>query len=195
MAEQYIFNVDQFKTALVGGGYRPNQFAVVMTFPSYVTVGAAATLQSAFLIQTAALPESEMGVATVQYRGRAVHFAGDRVFNPWNITVLNDSTFVMRNAFEQWMNGMGGLTTSNGKTNPGEYQTDMQIVALDRNNFPLKSYTLQGAFPFAVSDVPLAMGDNDTISSFTVGIRYQNFVSNFDTALSVVNAVNGIFRR
>lgn len=190
MAERSIFNVDQFKAAMVGGGARANQFFVALNFPSYVTAGIGATAQAAFLVNAATLPGSIVNPTIVPYRGREVKFAGERVFQPWTITVLNDVSFNIRNRLEQWMNGMNGLVNNNGRTNPREYQTNLTVTQLDRNNNPLKIYTLASAFPVDLGDIQLNYGDNDTVETYTVTFQYQHYTTSFDDALSIGNVAN-----
>ena len=190
MAERSIFNVDQFKAAMIGGGARANQFFVALSFPTYVTLGGAATAQAAFLVNAAALPGSIVQPTIVPYRGREVKFAGERIFQPWTITVMNDVSFNIRNSLERWMAGINGLQDNTGRTNPRDYQTNLTVTQLDRNNNPLKIYTLASAFPVDLSVITLNYGDNDTIEQYTVTFQYQHYTTSFDTALSVGNVVN-----
>jgi len=171
------FNAEQFKAALVNGGARPNQFAVQLSFPTYVAGAANAVRRAPFLVTIAELPGQTVNPAIVQYRGREVKFAGDRVFAPWTITVLNDADMSIRTSIEQWMNGMDDLVFKVGRLNPIEYQKPVDIFQLDRNGNILKSYQLQNAFPIDLSPVGLDFGVNDTISSFTVTWQYQQFVA------------------
>lgn len=171
-----IFNVDTFKRSLTNGGARPNQFQVVLTFPAYVTEPRALS-RAPFLVSVAELPGQTVNPAIVQYRGREVKFAGDRVYAPWTITVLNDSDFSVRRAIEQWMNGMDNLVTKVGTLDPATYQSTMNVSQLDRNGNILKTYNLNSAFPVDMSPVALDFGANDQISTFTVTFQYQDFVT------------------
>ena len=83
------FNVERFKSALTNGGARPNQFAVQLSFPTYVASQSLAVARAPFLVSVAELPGQTVNPAIVQYRGREVKFVGDRVYAPWTITVLN----------------------------------------------------------------------------------------------------------
>lgn len=192
MAERSIFSVDQFKASLLGGGARANQFFVALTFPGYVSLGSLATAQGAFLVNSAALPGSIVNPTIVPYRGREVKFAGERIFQPWTITVYNDVTFNIRNKLEQWMAGMNALETGSGKINPREYQSEIFVTQLDRNNQPLKVYQLAGAFPVDLGDIQLNYGDNDTIETYTVTFQYQHYTTKFDSLLSLANAATSI---
>jgi hypothetical protein len=169
------FDVYQFKSKLTGGGARPNQFQIRLGFPNYVALGRTAKELGAYMINVAEMPGETIGVAPVFYRGREVKFAGDRVFAPWTISVLNDTGFVVRNALEQWMNGMEDLQLKDGILRPDQYQSDQEIFQLDRNGGILKAYKLIQAFPVDISPIALDFGANDTISSFTVTWQYQAF--------------------
>lgn len=172
-----IFNVETFKASLTNGGARPNQFMVQMSFPTYVTTAATAVARAPFLVNIAELPGQTVNPAIVQYRGREVKFAGDRIFAPWTITVLNDSDFSIRNSLEEWMNGMDDYVAKVGRLSPYEYQRDLQVFQLDRNGNRLKSYNLTNAFPIEVSPVALDFGANDQISQFTCTFQYQHFTT------------------
>lgn len=170
-----VFNVERFKSALVNGGARPNQFAVQIAFPSYVSQATRTAGESPYLVNIAELPGQVVNPAIVLYRGREVKFAGDRIYAPWTTTILNDTNFTMRNGIEQWMAGMEDLQTKVGRLTPSAYQRNIEIYQLDRNGNVLKQYTLLDAFPVDLSPVGLDFGANDTISSFTCTWQYQSF--------------------
>jgi hypothetical protein len=115
--------------------------------------------------------------AIVFYRGREVKFAGDRIYAPWTITVLNDSEMLVRKAVEEWMNGMDDLVAKIGRLVPSEYQTNLEVFQLDRNGNEKKKYTLRDAFPIDVSPVGLDFGANDTISTFSITWQYQDYLT------------------
>jgi hypothetical protein len=188
------FNVERFKSALTNGGARPNQFAVQLSFPTYVTGGTLAVARAPFLVSVAELPGQTVNPAIVQYRGREVKFVGDRVYAPYTITVLNDAEMSIRTAMEQWMGGMEDYASKFGRLQPSEYQRDMQVFQLDRNGNALKSYNIVNAFPVDLSPVGLDFGANDQISSFTVTFQYQHFTTSNNPLGSIVN-FGGIFNR
>lgn len=169
-----VFNVNGFKTALVNGGARPNQFQVILTGPP----GSPGLIDpdSPYLISVAELPGQTINPAIVQYRGREVKFAGDRVYAPWTITVLNDTDFKLRKGIERWMDFIEGYTTKVGQLDPGLYQADFTVEQLDRNGEVLKRYRLESAFPVDLSPIALDFGANDQISTFTCTWQYQAFV-------------------
>ena len=173
------FNVERFKSSLTSGGARPNQFMVQLSFPTYVAGAQLAVARAPFLVSVAELPGQTVNPAIVQYRGREVKFAGDRIYAPFTITVLNDAEMSIRSAMEQWMGGIEDYIDKLGRMTPSEYQRDMQVYQLDRNGNTLKEYKIANAFPVDLSPVSLDFGANDQISTFTVTFQYQHFtVSN-----------------
>lgn len=185
-----VFNVERFKSALTNGGLRPNQFAVQLSFPTYVAGGSQAVAKSPFLVNIAEMPGSTINPATVLYRGREVLFSGDRTFAPWTFTALNDTQMTIRNAIESWMIGMEDLQTKRGRLFSAEYQRNIDIFQLDRNGMVLKSYVLRDAFPIDLSPVGLDFSANDQISTFQCTWRYQSFATN-NTASGMVGQVLG----
>lgn len=186
------FNVERFKSALTNGGARPNQFAVQLSFPTYVSGQSIAVARAPFLVNIAELPGQTVNPAIVQYRGREVKFTGDRIFAPWTITVLNDAEMSIRNAVEQWMNGMEDSAAKFGRLQPSEYQRDLDVLQLDRNGNILKSYKLVNAFPVDLSPVALDFGANDQISQFTVTFQYQHFTTSSNPLGGIID-FGGIF--
>ena len=173
-------NINDFKAKLAGGGARPNQFKVTMPFPGYAQVGGEIE-ELAFLCKITQLPAMSVAPITVPFRGRQIKIAGDRTFADWTITVINDTNFKLRNAFERWSNGINNMTDGEGLTNPADYQVDAFVDQLDRNGATLKSYTLRGAYPMEVAAIELDYGNNDTIEEFQVTFNYQYFESNTTT--------------
>ena len=78
----------------------------------------------------------------IQFRGRQLYLVGDREFETWTTTVLNDTDFAIRNGIERWMNGINDLQTNTGVTNVTEYTADMVVQQLDRDDVVLKQYVL-----------------------------------------------------
>ena len=173
-------NINDFKSRLAGGGARANQFKVTLPFPGYASVGGE-TSDLAFLCSATALPGQTVGQVAIPFRGRVLNIAGDRTFEPWTITVLNDTDFKLYRAFERWMNGINNMTDNEGIANPADYQVDGFVDHLDRNGSTLKSYTYRGLYPEVLANIPLSYGTNDQIESFDVTFRYQYFETDTTT--------------
>lgn len=187
-----------FKNRLLGGGARSNLFECELSFPTNALMTGAspvnetdALTDSRFLITAAALPASNLTTIPVPFRGRTLKIAGDRSFDPWTITVLNDTTFRLRNAFEKWSNYINRFDDNSGVITPASYQREIVVHQLSRgiattspssdDTAPstgapipiLKSYKLYGCYPSSVSEIPLSYDVSDTIESFTVTFEVQ----------------------
>lgn len=167
-------NITEFKARLGAGGARPNQFRVLLGFPSYVT---GVDVSNSILVTGAAVPASTVNPAIIQYRGREVKLAGERIFDPWTITIVNDSGQSLRRPFEQWMEGMNGTADNTGLIRPSDYQADITVQHLDRNDEVLRggTYVLRDAFPIQMSEIALQYAQNDIIEEFTVTFQYAHY--------------------
>jgi hypothetical protein len=173
-------NINEFKSRLSGGGARANQFKVTMVWPGYAAVGGE-TSDMSYLCTATALPGQNLGTVSVPFRGRVLNLAGDRTFNPWSVTVLNDTDFKIYRAFERWFNGMNNMTDNEGLTNPNDYQVDGFVDHLDRDGNSIKQYQLRGCFPTSLDGIALSYGTNDAVEDFGVTLAYQYFETDTTT--------------
>ncbi len=182
--------ISQFKGQLAGGGVRPNLFEVTLNFPngsgqslSFMTNDTQPTSAEQkistsgvadkipFLVKSAALPASNISPVEVPFRGRVLKVAGERTFDTWTVTVLNDTDFRIRTAMEQWMNGISRLTNGSGEVNPSDYTADANVDQLGRNGEIHRRYNFVGLFPTNISEIPLSFDTTDTIEEFTVELQ------------------------
>ena len=178
--------IDDFKANVSSDFARPNLFQVDLAFPSGIINNASLVNLGKFTVRAANLPSSQIGVIEVPFRGRVLKIAGDRTFEPWTITVQNDSNFALRNAFEIWASsiqaynenftsaaGLGDQDDSSG------YFADMSVHQLARDvkdgEKPkvLKSYRFYNVFPSNIAAIDLDFGNNDAIEEFTVELQTQ----------------------
>ena len=202
--------ISEFKTKLINGGARPNLFLVRLNFPTTlnqiaditpIDASTSITERAEFLVKTAQLPASTIGTIDVPFRGRMLKVAGDRTFEPWSVTVVNDGEFSIRKAFETWSRGINALTENvsqlgYGDDNPG-YCVDLEVFQLSRDsktpnktpqtiNSPgvdgmdvVRAYKFYDAWPSAISAIDLSYESNDQIEEFTVEFQYNYYeVSN-----------------
>jgi len=174
-------NIADFKAQLIGGGARPNQFMVNLQFPGYVALGAIAGLQGQFLCKATSLPASTLENIAMQYRGRAINIAGERTFEQWTVTIYNDTTFNIRNAFEVWSDGVQNNGTTLGRTNPRDYQVDMTVNQLDRSGAFVKTYHFVDAYPINISAIALDYETTNQIETFDVTFQYNYWTSDTTT--------------
>jgi hypothetical protein len=166
-----VRTISDFKSKLTGGGARPNLFEVVLAFPSAVAIDSDVLQKSRFLVKAAALPSSTIAPVDIPFRGRILKVAGDRTFETWTITVINDVDFSIRSAFEKWMNSINKMTDATGLTNPADYHKDAIVNQLDRDGSVLRAYKFWDIFPTNVSTIDLSYETTDTIQEFTVEMQ------------------------
>ena len=175
-------SIVDFRSKMTGGGARSNLFEVTIEYPELLGLstdsdGPKATGE--FLIKAAEIPASNLGNIPVPFRGRVLPVAGDRTFDPWTVTVINDETFIIRDAMEKWSNFINDLQTSQGEINPEEYQTAAFVKQLSREGGAnpgtidvLREYRFEGIYPNVVSSIPLDYGATDQIEEFQVTFNY-----------------------
>jgi len=148
-----------------------------------------------FLVKGAQLPGSNITPIEVPFRGRTLKIAGDRTFDTWTVTVINNSDFNLRDAFERWMSFIAKHDSTAGTSAPSSYQRDALVHQLGvpgiqsqtavynetstgdldfAENVPvLRSYKFFGVFPTAISPIDLSYDTTDTIEEFTVELQVQ----------------------
>lgn len=193
MTNQARFNdrtITNFRSRLVGGGTRANLFECEINLPSFVKdefddkIDLDEDLR--FMIKAAQLPGSTVGTIRVPFRGRALNIAGDRTYEPWTITIINDTNFRIRSAFEIWSNIINRNTDASGVITPSQYQKNMKVIQLGRgvegaSTIPerdatipvLRQYKFYGCWPSDLSPIDLSYDSTDTIEEYTVTLQYQ----------------------
>ena len=177
--------ISNFKSALIGGGARPNLFEVELTtLPAGIEWPAD---NFRYMCKASQLPASVIANIDIPFRGRIFKVAGDRTIEPWSITVINDEDFRIRNAMEQWMELIAKLDTNLGATLPESYMTNATVYQLGRGstkssttnegevNAVLKQYEFIDIFPINVSAIDLSYDSSDTVEEFTVDFAVQSY--------------------
>jgi|TARA_B100000508_G_scaffold106199_1_gene84326 hypothetical protein len=168
-------NIDDFKANLIGGGARANQFRVTVTPPSGIAIGLDVR-RASFLVRASILPASTLGEIEVPFRGRNIYVSGDRPApETWSTTFFNDTDFMVRNAMELWHNGINDFANNTGVIAPSDYQTDLFVEQLDRDDTVLKTYIFRNAYPLEIASIDLTAESADSIEEFEVTWRYQHF--------------------
>ena len=165
-------SIDNFKANLTGGGARANQFRVFFT-----SVGGIVQIpeKSLFLCKAASLPGQTVTEIPVPFRGRNLYLAGDREFETWETTVINDTDFNIRNAMERWLNAINDTVTNTGLSNVADYTADLTVEQLDRDDTVLKSYILRNCQPTGTGAIELSYETANAIEEFSVTWRYSHF--------------------
>ena len=176
--------ISQFKSALIGGGARPNLFEVELpAFPGGIDWDAD---NFRFMCKAAQMPAQNVASIDVPFRGRTFKVAGDRTIDTWTVTIINDEDFRLRNAFEAWSELIAKLDNNIGATDPSAYMVNAKVFQLGRGsvasskdnsgttNVVLKEYEFIDLWPTEVSTIDLSYDSTDAIEEFTVTFQVQS---------------------
>ena len=179
-------NVSEFLQK-IKQGVKPNMFVVDIQFPGTLAKGNSDKDLVNILCKSAALPASNLGVIEVPFRGRTVKISGDRTFDTWTATFVNDEDMRIRSFFEQWSAAInsheGNVSTLfRPETTGSGYMADLFVKQLEKdsttNGNVIREYKLHHAFPSSVSQIDLAYDSNDQVSEFTVEFQLSYWTAN-----------------
>ena len=168
--------IDDFKSNLIGGGYRPNAFRVTITPPAGIAIGLDVR-RASFLCYATDVPDITLGAIELKYRGRSIQMAGDRdTTGDWKTSFYMDTDMMIFNALQRWSNGINDFDENTGVNSLADYATDLTAEMLDRDDTVLKTYIFKNAWPLVVGAPPAldSAGDN-TIGEFECTWQYQNY--------------------
>jgi len=168
-------SVQLFREKLTHGGARPNQFRVILPEP---------TATSPFLCDAASLPGQTVDVLPVFYRGREVKLPGERRFDNWIVSVINDENFAIHRFLSAWMERINNKETNSGDVNSKGYTLPLIVQQLSRRNNGeaegsatgiLRHYKFNNAWPTNIQPIQLNFSDNNNVSRFQVEFAYDYF--------------------
>ena len=169
--------ITDFRSKLTAGGARSNLYEV--SIPDFPTPNNIGERDIEFLVKAAEIPAANLGNIPVPFRGRVLPVAGDRTFDPWTVTIINDTNFNIRDAMERWSDFINDLQTAQGEINPENYQKVGFVKQLSRRGTGandgvdiLREYKFTGIYPNVVSSIPLDYGASDQIEEFQVTFNY-----------------------
>lgn len=166
------FNVNEIRSQLSLGGARSSLFQVRFNNP----VNGAGDLKVPFLVKATQIPASSLGTIEVPYFGRKFKMAGDRTFAPWNVTVINDEDFLIRNALEEWsneINSHGENVRGFGSASPSSYKQDATVTQFSKTGVPIREYKFVGVYPTEISEIDLNWEAVDQIQDFQCVFQYD----------------------
>ena len=180
------FSVTEFKSNLKQGGARPSLFKVDFTYPSGITTP---PTRSEFLVKATTIPASTVGSYDVFYHGKAIHVAGDRSFDTWDTTIINDEDFGIRDTLENWMATISNHTLNTrdkdvfqandrSEGQSAKYKASLMVTQFSKAGDDLRTYVFTGAWPSALSTINLDWATASEIEEFTCTWMYDSwFVS------------------
>ena len=174
-------SIEDFKAVLQGGGVRPTMFEVELALPDSVTSDESAVIRDGeFLIKAAGLPASEVAQIEVPFRGRKLKVSGDRAFQDWNVTIINDVSFRLRNAMEKWSELIQNHNYALGSTRLRDYYASAIVRQLDRDGSVLRSYRFEGIWPSSVGGIGLDFEANNSVEEYDVAFAVQYWSASAD---------------
>lgn len=170
------FNISEFKGELTYGGQRTTLFDVQLTFPP--AIGQTAGRKFSFTCQGTELPESSVGVTRVAYKGRALPYAGDRRFEPWQVNIINDEDWIVRDTFENWSNMINARERNIRQTatsHPFHYKASGIVKQYSKVNdlTPIRYYEFKDIWPVTVGGIAVSWDGIDQIQTFGVRFEYN----------------------
>ena len=178
------FTVSEFKSGLAQGGARPSLFKVELSYPSPITSPKIGAINSSeLLVKSTTIPTSTIGSYEIFYHGKSIKVAGDRTFDTWDTTIINDEDFAIRDAIEEWMQLISDhklntrdkqISTSILEGENAEYKQDMVVKQFGKDGKVVRKYQFFGAFPTALSAINLDWGTQD-IEEFTCTWTYDRW--------------------
>lgn len=166
------FNVQEMRSQLQLGGARGSLFQVILQNP----VNGTGDIKAPFMIKAASLPPSTIGTIEVPYFGRKVKVPGDRTFDEWTVTVINDEDFLVRNALEQWSNSINAHQSNVrefASASPLLLKSQAEITQFSKTGVPVRTYKFDGLWPSNISEIETNWETTDTIEEFTVTFQYD----------------------
>ena len=168
------FNINDLRSQLTYGGAKYSLFQVQLNFPGSLgqTIAAA---KAPFMIKAASLPASSLATIEVPYFGRRIKLAGDRSFEAWNVTVINDEDFLVRNALEDWSSSINahiGNVSGFGTASPNEYKANASITQYSKTGQAVRRYEFRGLYPSDIAAVEMNW-EADGIQEFGVTFQYD----------------------
>lgn len=183
--------IDDFKSAFVGGGARANLFRCRLYWPNAAIGGDAdqqygaqnGELLQSFMIKAASLPGSSIGMVEVPFRGRTLKVSGDRTFEDYSVTIVNDNNFAVRNAVERWHDAISGNVSNVSErgldsASFDSYTANIDVEQLGRDGNVIKSYKMIGAWPTTIDAIDVSYESADSIEEFGVTFAYQWWEAN-----------------
>ena len=176
------FSVTKFKANLKHGGARPSLFKVEFQYPSTITTRPNPPDQASFLVKSTTIPASTIGSYDVFYHGKAIKVAGDRTFDTWDTTIINDEDFGIRNTLENWMasisnhslNTRDKLVFNTSEGDSAKYKSTLKVIQFSKAGEVLRTYVFKGAWPSALSTINLDWATQE-IEEFTCTWVYDSW--------------------
>lgn len=161
----------EIKDALQGG-LKTNNYRIILNVPtedkSQIN-GSSNTILN-ILCQSTSFPVRKISTNSVFFRGRKVVLRSLEEFDEtWSCTFVDDYNSNIRRLFENWLTGTDSQERQTIWTN---YQTDMKVIQLSPEGFPVFGYLLSSAFVSNISGVDFSDEKADAVK-LTITFSYS----------------------
>jgi hypothetical protein len=167
------FNINELRSNLTFGGAKASLFEVIISNPVLGTSDAMS--KAPFMIKATSLPASTLGMIEVPYFGRKVKLAGDRTFEDWSVTVINDEDFAIRNAMEQWSASINSHRGNLSSYDRLQYKSTATVTQFSKTGTRIRTYEFDGIYPTSVAAIDMAWQTVDEIEEFQVTFAYDRW--------------------
>ena len=178
-------SITDFKEKLIDGGARASLFEMRITWPLGVAAIAGPQTGSAmgitrFHCRMSEIPGNQHNPIIVKYAGREIKYAGQRVFNNLNITVLNDEGFKVRRGLEAWFEAMNtresNIAQLTDATGIGGYGGTGTVIQYDKQGKKVRTYSFVDLFPVTLAPIPLDWSNDAMVQEYTCACAYQYWI-------------------
>jgi hypothetical protein len=159
-------NIDNFVSNFRDIGARPNKFMI------NIPMGGA---NLSFMAKsTSGIPASTIAEIPIPYQGRKAKYAGARTFDEWTVTVINDESWDIRRAMENWMRMLQGHDQIDSLMGTaGSYKDNIgDVVQLDVSGNPIRTYRFVNIWPRELQEIEVDW-EADDVESFDITFRYD----------------------
>ena len=164
------FNINNFRSELIGGGARSVLYKVMIPGPAGV--------KFSVMTKAASLPGRTITAIEVPYFGQMYKVPGDVTYTEWTTTIINDEDFVCRNYIESWMNTISSHLANVRRATPERLEQNLEVIQYSKDGSPIKNYRLAHAWPTELAEVDLGWENSNQIEEFTVTWAYTYWESN-----------------
>ena len=152
------------------GGVRANLYRVSITGPEDFS-------NIEFLCKGVSIPASTIGTIAVPYRGRQLQVPGDRTFEPWTVTILNDPSWRFRAAFETWSHRITGNNANISSLRGTDVYGTGTVLHLDRSERVIRRYVMTDIWPSSIASIELTSDANDAVEDYAVEFQINGVFS------------------
>jgi len=177
------FNINEFQGQMTGGGARPSLFEVNLTNP----FNSSADDKVRFMCRASQIPATSITPISVSYFGRPIKFAGNRVFEDWQVTIINDEDFSIRSTLEEWVQNINSTKGNLRLTgaSPEAYKSQASVIHYGKQGNILREYTFVGMFPVNIAAIDLDWNNGDQIEEYSTVFTYDYFTVDNSNQFSV----------